>query len=564
MNERIKTILTAVKDRWTGFSKAMKAMLISIPIVVIAIIVILVLILNHKEEAVLYSGLNTAEAQEISSAIMEMGIENVSLNSKGEIVVPADQVDYLRMQLAVQGYPKSGTGYDIWNDGVDLWSTDADKREVQRQQREKRIEATLQCLDAIQMAVVNLDIPQTKDYVIVQNQGAPTCSITITLKSGKELTNSEVRAIYSMVTASVDGLINDNVSLIDTYGRSYDWISEEEERSGVVDKSGTLVGLKRLQFQREYRAAIMDSLKEFFDPVFGENGYSVNVSAILNYDNMKQTSTEYIPVNEDTPTGVLDHDNVEIESAALDKENGLVGVTPNADESPDYPTYIGLEDGQSYYYSKNEHQYDVSNIVTEIIRDGYAIETLTVALMINTNSLTDRDREMYSSIVARAAGTDVENVSVFNTVFALPGSSGNGSGGIGGGTIDIHTPSSDPYRDILLYVVVALGVLLILLLIISMFLGKSRKRKIRRRQEQAILAASGGNGNAGSGTTVTVGVGMPDGDAPTEVDFNIASLTEEANKDSRETILKREISEFSKTSPDIVASIIRNMLREDQ
>ena len=50
---------------------------------------------------------------------------------------------------------------------------------------------------------------------------------------------------------------------------------------------------------------------------------------------------------------------------------------------------------------------------------------------------------------------------------------------------------------------------------------------------------------------------------PEEVDFNIASLTEEAGRDSRETILKREISEFAKTNPEIVASIIRNMLREE-
>ena len=557
MNEKLKKTLTVVKDKWTGFSSMVKVLIISVPIAVVAIIIILTLLLNHKSDAVLYSGVSTSEAQEISAAIMGLGVTDVSINTKGDIIVPEDQVDYLRMQLAVQGYPKSGTTYDIYNDGIDLWSTDADKREVQRQQREARLEATLRQLDAVQAAVVNLDIPETKDYVIVQDKGVPTCSITITLRSGKELTNSEVRAIYSLVTKSVDGLINDNVSLIDTLGREYDWISEEEERSGITDQSGTLVGMKRLQFQREYREAIMDSLKSFFDPIFGENGYSVNVSAILNYDSMKQTSTEYIPVNEDTPTGVLDHDQVITEGAKLDEENGLVGVTPNADESPDYPTYIGLEDGQSYYYSKNEHQYDVSNIVTEIERDGYAIDKLTVALMINTNSLTDREREDYAGIVANAAGTTVDNVSVFNTVFALPGANGTGGNGGSGGLV-IDTRPSDPYRDIMLYAVIVLGVLLIMLIIISMFMSNSRKRKIRRRQEQALAAAAGGNIGAG-----TSGEGLPVQEAPAEVDFNIASLTEEAGKDSRETILKREITEFSKTSPEIVASIIRNMLREE-
>lgn len=555
MNERLKKIGAAIKEKWTGFSKVVKVLIISIPIIMIAAIVVVVILSGGKDMAVLYSGINSAEAQEISAAIKGMGVEDVTMNSSGEILVPASQVDYLRMQLAVQGYPKQSASYDIWNDGIDLWSTDSDKREVQRQQREARLATTLVQLQSVQSATVNLDIPKDKDYVIVEDKGVPTCSITLSLRDGKELTNSEVRAIYSMVTASVDGLINDNVSIIDTLGREYQWISEEEENSGLVDASGVAVGQKRLQFQKEFRAALMENLRGLFDPAFGENGYSINVTALLNYDDMKQTSTEYIPSGDDN-TGVLDHDVTVREEAALDADKGLVGVTPNADESPDYPTYVGLEDGQSYYYYKNEHQYDVSNVVTEVLKDGYSIEKLSVALLINTNSLSETERESFADIVAKAAGTSIDNVSVHNTVFALPNNGTTANTGNAGG-IDIWTRPVDSFRDTLLFVVIGLGVLLIMLLIISLFMGRSRKRKIRRRQEQAVAAAAAAAGVQGAD------VSRQEPDAPEEVDFNIASLTEEAGKDSRETILKREIAEFSKSSPDIVASIIKNMLREE-
>lgn len=553
MNERLKKIGTAIKDKWTGFSKVVKVLIISIPIAVIAAIVVVAILSAGKNMAVLYSGLTAAEAQEISSAIKGMGVEDVSMNSSGEILVPETQVDYLRMQLAVQGYPKQSASYDIWNDGIDLWSTDSDKREVQRQQREARLATTLVQLEAVQSATVNLDIPEDKDYVIVEDKGVPTCSITLALRDGKELTNSEVRAIYSMVTSSVDGLINDNVSIIDTKGREYQWISEEEENSGLVDASGVAIGQKRLQFQKEFREALMENLRGLFDPAFGENGYSINVTALLNYDNMKQTSTEYKPSGDDN-TGVLDHSVNVTESAALDSANGLVGVTPNADESPDYPTYVGLEDGQSYYYHKDEQQYDVSNVVTEVLKDGYSIDKLSVALLIDTNSLSDTERENFADIVAKAAGTSIDNVSVYNTVFALPNNGTTAGAGTGG--IDIWTRPVDSFRDTLLFVVIGLGVLLIMLLIVSLFMGRSRKRKIRHRQEQAAAAAAA----AASAQQQTV---PQEPEEPEEVDFNIASLTEEAGKDSRETILKREIMEFSKSSPEIVASIIKNMLRED-
>lgn len=551
MNERLKKIGTAIKDKWTGFSKVVKVLIISIPIAVIAAIVVVAILSAGRNMAVLYSGLTAAEAQEISSAIKGMGVEDVSMNSNGEILVPETQVDYLRMQLAVQGYPKQSASYDIWNDGIDLWSTDSDKREVQRQQREARLATTLVQLEAVQSATVNLDIPQDKDYVIVEDKGVPTCSITLALRDGKELTNSEVRAIYSMVTSSVDGLINDNVSIIDTKGREYQWISEEEENSGLVDASGVAIGQKRLQFQKEFREALMENLRGLFDPAFGENGYSINVTALLNYDNMKQTSTEYIPSGDEN-TGVLDHSVNVTEGAALDSADGLVGVTPNADESPDYPTYVGLEDGQSYYYHKDEQQYDVSNVVTEVLKDGYSIDKLSVALLIDTNSLSDTERENFADIVAKAAGTSIDNVSVYNTVFALPN---NGTTAGANSGIDIWTRPVDSFRDTLLFVVIGLGVLLIMLLIISLFMGRSRKRKIRHRQEQAAAAA------AAAGAQQPIVPQEPE--EPEEVDFNIASLTEEAGKDSRETILKREITEFSKSSPEIVASIIKNMLRED-
>ena len=103
-----------------------------------------------------------------------------------------------------------------------------------------------------------------------------------------------------------------------------------------------------------------------------------------------------------------------------------------------------------------------------------------------------------------------------------------------------------------------LGVLLILLLIITLMMGHSRKKKIRRRQEAALAAAAQGGNAQVSGST------SQEQEAPEEVDFNIASLTEEAAKESRETILKREISDFSKTNPEIVAQIIKNMMRDTQ
>lgn len=555
MNEKVKKITVKVKEKWTGFSKAIKIMIIAIPIAIIAIIIILAVLLNHKDRGVLFSGLSTSEAGEIVTAINSLGVTDVTLRDNGDIVVPAENIDSLRMQLSVQGYPKNAKNYDIWNDGIDLWSTDTDKREVARQQREANIAATLKQLDPVAAVTVNLDIPKTRDYVITDTKEVPRCSVLLKLRNDDELTNAEVRAIFRLVETSVENLTIDNISVTDTLGRSYDWISEEEEQNGQKDASGVSVARKRQQFVLEMQNAITSQLRDSLATVYGEKNYTVNVSATLNYDAKKVESTEYVPI-EGSNTGVLDHEQHIIASDQLDTSGNVVGTSPNADLSPDYPTIEGLVDGEKYYYRKDENQYDVTNIKTTIEKDGYSIDKLTVGVAINRTNLTDGERDQIRGWVAAAAGTDIENVAVHNEAFALTTNNGTTVGD--GSGLGIYTRPVDSFRNTLLFVVIGLGVLLVLLLIASLFVSKSRKRKIRRRQEQALAAAQ-----AAAAESSYSGPGATAGEAPQEVDFNIASLTEEAGKDSRETILKREIAEFANTNPEIVASIIKNLLRDE-
>lgn len=551
MNEKLKNTVTVVKEKWGGFSKMTKILLISIPIAIIAIIIILIILLNQKSNAVLFSGVEQTEAGEIASAITALGVTDVIVESDGDIIVPEDQVDYLRMQMYMQGYPSSSTDYEIWNTGVDLWSTDADKREVKRQQLETRIGAALTTLEEIREATVTLVLPETSDYVLVENKGESSCSVILKLKDGAALDNAEVRAIYRAVTTSAENLVNDNISIMDTTGEMYEWVDPEEDEKSEVDASGVDVAKRRLQFQKEYEELLANDLGEMFDKVYGENNYAFNVSAILNYDKMTRDEEEFIPVD-DTNAGVINHEKHTAEGGALGNDGGLVGVTPNGDESPDYPEWIGLEDGQSYYYENDETQYSVSNIKTSLIKDGYEIERLSVALMINETNMTEAEREQLCDVVAKAAGTEVANVSVYNTPFVLKGS--NVGTTIGQGDNVIISTKEDTYRDLLLFIVIGLGVLLVVLLALSLFMSNSRKKKIRRRQEAAIAAAGAQYGEMGNSQYQ---------EPIEEVDFNIASLTEEAGRDSKETILKREISEFAKSNPDIVASIIKNMLREE-
>lgn len=560
MNEKLKTVVTTVKTKWTDASKMAKILIISIPVVVIAIIIVLCVMLNsNKSTAVLFSGLPASESGEIASAIQELGVTDVTVNTNGDIIVPAEKADSLRMQMWAQGYPKTTINYDIWNNGVDLWSTDTDKREVKRQQLESRLGATIASMDKIQSATANITLPEVSNYALSDNKGESQCAVFIQLKADAEpLTNEEVRAIYRGVTTSVEGLTKENVSIMDSKLNSYEWVDPEldqPEEDEDTDKSGVDIARKRLEFEQEFVQVLKDGLGDMFTKMYGEDGFAFNVSARLNYDSRNTESTQYTPA-EGTDHGVKDHEDKVTWGGALDEDGGIVGVTPNADLSPDYPTYTGLEDGQNYYYNKEEIQYSVSNVKETVTKDGYSIDSLSVGLVVNQTNMTQGERDALQAIVANAAGTTVDLVSVYNIPFAL--SATNNGGANGDGNLQIITPPVDTFRNTLLYVVVGLGIVLILLLVMTLMMSHSRKKKIRRRQEAAFAAATqSGQTQAAAGATAQ------EQESPEEVDFNIASLTEEAAKESRETILKREISDFSKTNPEIVAQIIKNMMKAE-
>lgn len=548
MNEKIKKVTTVVKEKWTGFTTPIRIMIIAIPVVIIAIIIILVNLLNHKNEAVLYSNLTTQEAVQIAQEIENLGVEGAKV-SGGTITVPSDQVDYLHMQLAVKGYPNSSPDYSIWKDGVNIWSTDSDKRQVARQQLEARIGATLRQLTTIQDATANLNVPDTPQYSINPETNPPSCAVMLTLRGSEELKKSEVRAIYDLVAKSVEGLTYDNISIVDNHNRMYEYVSAEEEAAENTDPSGVNTARKRFAFEREMEQCLLSDLEKMMDEMYGEHGYALNVKTRLSFDSKEVVSTEYFPVDEEN-TGVKHHELHVDSNIGLVGSNGLVGFTPNGDTSPDYPSVDGLEDGEEYYYKKDEIEYDVTNVVTKVTEDGYNVEHISVGVALNQSEITERDREQVRAVIAMSAGALVDNVSVMATPFPVTNNRPGGNTNIP----NIITSPVDSYRNMLLMLVIALGVILVILLIVSLFMSKSRKKKIRRRQELALAAAQAAADNEAA---------RADREPPQEVDFNIASLTEEAGKESKETILKREIAEFARTSPEIVASIIRNMLREE-
>lgn len=542
MKDKISSFLASLKEKWTSLTKGKKITVVVTPIILIVGAIVITAVLNRPSYSVLFSGVSSDEAAEIVTAINNLNVTDVSVSSNGDIKVPKEQEDSLRFQLNAMGYPSTGLNYDIWDNGVDMFSSDYEKREKQRQQLETRISATLKSFSKIKSAIVTLSIPEKANYVINQEDTEPSASVTLTMNTGQSLSQDEINAVYINVQKSSSQLKIENISVVDTDGGVLKYSGDDSDDAGTSIE----VAYKRLEFQQNLDKILTANLHNLFKPLYGENGYTISINTKLNYDKKLTEETTYTPsIGED---GMVENEITEYAIEGDPVDGGVVGTTPNADGSPDYPTLEIDSDSDVYMQYKKEVNYLVNTLKTQMQKDGYYIEDVTASLIVNQEQLSDEEKAELAMIVADAIGTKSENVTVSGKKFL---------DSIDGTDSQIITPREKQLEDYLFYIAISLAALLLILLILYIVLSSSRKKyKKKKSAEPVIISNKAPSAESSEDVKVDSTPAEPE-------EFQVASLTDANIGTSKEAILKREIGEFSKTNPEIVASLVRNILHND-
>ena len=214
MKDQATNVLKSIQQFWKSQEKKRKIIFLSVLGGIILFAVILTLILNRTNYTVLFSSLEQSEASEVVSIIKDMGVD-AQVKSDGTILVPKDQENSLRVELATKGYPKSGYSYDIWTNNVSMFTTDSQKREIAKMQLQERLQATISEFQGIDKAIVTLDIPEQSNTVISSHSNEPSASVVVHLKDGVKLSSNQISGITRLVMKSISGLKEENVSVVD-------------------------------------------------------------------------------------------------------------------------------------------------------------------------------------------------------------------------------------------------------------------------------------------------------------------------------------------------------------
>jgi flagellar M-ring protein FliF len=259
-----------------------RAPLIFAVALLIAIVAGLFLWSRAPDYKVLYSNLSDRDGGAIITALQAANIPYKFSDAGGAILVPAEQVHEMRLRLASQGLPKSGSvGFELMDNQKFGISQFAEQINYQRA-LEGELERTVESISSVKSARVHLAIP--KPSVFVRDKEAPSASVLVNLYPGRALDEGQVLAITHMVSSAVPDMPVKGVTILDQDGNLL-----------TQPSTGSGLDASQLKYRQQIERSTQQRIDAILAPLFGSGNAHSQVSADIDFSHSEQTSENYGP-----------------------------------------------------------------------------------------------------------------------------------------------------------------------------------------------------------------------------------------------------------------------------
>jgi len=323
----------AVRERvaqtWERLSPTARWGVLGAAVVVLALLIYgLILASSQPAYVPLFADLSPRAAGEVAQVLQEQAIPYQLADGGRTILVPENVVYQTRIQLAAQGIPSGGTlGYELLNQNS-LGMTEYERRVRYVLALQGELARTIEALAPVREARVHIVQPQPS--VFVSERRPATASVLVDLRPGQDLDRQQVRAIVNLVAASVEGLTTENVTLVDTRGRTL----SDMVRENTLDA----VAMTHLELQRNYEMQLQASVQTMLEQVFGYGRAVVRVKTQMDFSSSEEVADEFLPVQ---GGGIRSEQRVEerYEGEGSLMPGGVAGVEANV------PGYVATTAG---------------------------------------------------------------------------------------------------------------------------------------------------------------------------------------------------------------------------
>lgn len=541
-----------------------------VAVLLIGFFIFLTTQMSSQDMALLYSDLEMADSGEIAAQLEAMEVPYEVAGDGRNILVPADQVDRLRLAMAQQGLPTGGSlGYEIFDQQDGFGTTNFIQNINRLRALEGELARTIATIDQVRQARVHLVLPERE--LFSRETQEPSASVFLRLDR-RGLGSEQILAIQHLVSAAVPRLEPDNISIVDDNGNLLaQGPGADAAQMGVATAE---------QARRDYERRLREQIEAMLSRSLGAGRVLVQVAADMDFDRVTVSSETYDPDGQvPRSTQFVEENSTSSEGEGLDP----VTVAGNLPEAED----LGAVDGGGG--ARNETSvvrettnYEISRTTESRVREGGTVRRLSVAVMVDgvyepvadgemtyvPRSQEDMDR--IAALVRTAAGFDAsrgDTVEVVNMRFTgaedlFPGTPETGLLGL---------TSEDLMRIAEMAILAIVAVLVILLVVrplLNRALDSNRGEGTSASDLDGLLTDQSGLQRALAGPSMTAGPGMAaaelaapnGGHGSTELDALID--IDQVEGRVRASSIKK-VGEIVEKHPEEAVSIIRSWLHQE-
>jgi flagellar M-ring protein FliF len=480
--------------------------------------------LGKPKYSTLYSGLKPADAQALGA---RLGAKNIQyeLSADGtSLLVPAEQLDAIRLETASQGLPRNARlGFEIFD--TPNW-TGSDFTEKVNYQRalEGELERTLQTLNEVEAVRVHLVFP--RESLFTEQEREAKAAVLLKTRGGT-LSERAQLAIPQLVASAVDGLRPENVTVVDA-----------NSNSPLLHSRGPNGEAAGSDLEQQLENTVLHTL----EPVLGAEHARASVHVDYDLSTSENTDEVYDPKNAALVTQQKSDEN-----AGGGLPAGVPGTASNLPGATAGKTVAVNNDSQSSH-SETE-TYAVSKSIRHSSQPPGRIKRITAAILVDDavtgadvkhptrQKRTAEELKQIEQLVAAAIGIDSQRgdvISVENLSFqevplekVVPPTK-----------VETARKIVVEWMGLLRYV----GILALFLIVYFLILRPVKKQFIAAFRELPSRILAGNKAVAGTGA----GVELTDG-----------------NEQSRHAaLLKKQLADKVKSQPEAASRLVQSWIRE--
>ena len=320
----------------------------------------------------LYVGLSQQDVSRMGAALAEAGISFEASADGTKLGVPFGQAPQARALLAEKGLPGSpNAGYELFDKLGALGLTSFMQEVTRVRALEGELARTILNIKGIRAARVHLVLPDGGS--LRTRKQLPAASVVIRTDVPGDATSAS--AIKHLVGAALPEMTPEQVTVIGTDGTVL---------SGGSDLS-TEASTKLVELERNMARQIQDNVRRTLSPYLGVEQFSVSATVRLNADKRQTNETTFDPEKRvERSTRVVK----ETQSSQDGTGGGVVSAEQNI---PDESSASKSKDQNKRAQDRKEEtaNYEIGSKSTTTTSDGYRIEGLSLAIVVNKRRLVE-------------------------------------------------------------------------------------------------------------------------------------------------------------------------------